>query len=56
MQRCMYCAEMVSSVNSSLDQPASINSQFSSVDDLTRSLTTAGVRRSDYVNTSVIAL
>ena len=34
---------------SSLDQPASINSRFSSVDDHTRSLTTAGVRRSDWV-------
>ena len=34
-------------MNTSLDQPASINSRFSSVDDHTRSLTTAGVRRSD---------
>ena len=32
----------------SLDQPASINSQFSSVDH-TQSLTTAGIRRSDWV-------
>ena len=31
----------------SLDQPASINSRFSSVDDHTRSLTTAGIRLSD---------
>ena len=32
-----------------LDQPASINSWLSSVDDYMRSLTTAGIRRSDRV-------